>query len=341
MHPSRKNQTVFGLVILACLAGWFAGHQREIKIEQATSRSMASKVPAATPTYDVKEVSPTEALAPNFEPLQASDMQFDGIARVGQLISRETHTFKVQSWEPDLEKAFDIRIDESLVRHSEVYRVEGFPSNLVRVDTVQKVGSASAIHNSTAGQTAALWQNAMIANHVMVQVQEGVTRASLQKALPPDYQVRQRLTASDIYLVDVPMTGERAIESALLSLNRQSNVIKFAEPDFITTGAATTPNDPLYAGTTPGPQWHLPKIQAPVAWDVVKEPRNANDLEHIVVAVLDTGVDATHPDLTTTIWTNPNEVPGNNQDDDGNNLKDDIRGWDFIDNDANTMDDVG
>lgn len=55
----------------------------------------------------------------------------------------------------------------------------------------------------------------------------------------------------------------------------------------------------------------------------------------VVVAVIDTGIDWTHPDLDDNIWTNPNEIPGNGIDDDANGFVDDVRGWDFVGRDAN------
>ena len=51
-----------------------------------------------------------------------------------------------------------------------------------------------------------------------------------------------------------------------------------------------------------------------------------------VVAVLDTGIDLNHPDLSANIWTNAAEVPGNGIDDDANGYIDDVKGWDFFDN---------
>lgn len=49
----------------------------------------------------------------------------------------------------------------------------------------------------------------------------------------------------------------------------------------------------------------------------------------VVVAVIDTGIDYTHPDLAANIWSNPGEVAGNGVDDDGNGYVDDIRGINF------------
>lgn len=64
-------------------------------------------------------------------------------------------------------------------------------------------------------------------------------------------------------------------------------------------------------------------IDAPEAWDVTRG-------EGSVIAIIDTGVEYTHPDLAANIWANPNEIPNNNIDDDQNGFIDDIRGWDFV-----------
>jgi subtilisin family serine protease len=76
-------------------------------------------------------------------------------------------------------------------------------------------------------------------------------------------------------------------------------------------------------------------IDAPEAWDTTTgEPT-------FVVAVIDTGVDYNHEDLEENIWDNPEETPNDNQDNDGNNLIDDVHGWDFFSNDNNPMDEEG
>lgn len=78
-------------------------------------------------------------------------------------------------------------------------------------------------------------------------------------------------------------------------------------------------------------QWGLDRIGVREAWKVTKGS------EDVVVAVIDTGVDYTHPELDANIWVNLDEIPDNDVDDDGNGYVDDIHGWDFEDNDNDSL----
>ncbi len=93
---------------------------------------------------------------------------------------------------------------------------------------------------------------------------------------------------------------------------------------------AQTPNDPRLSEL-----WNLQKINAAQGWNAT------TGTGQTIVAVIDTGVDYTHPDLAANIWTNAREVAGNGRDDDGNGYVDDVRGYDFSSNDANPMDENG
>lgn len=77
----------------------------------------------------------------------------------------------------------------------------------------------------------------------------------------------------------------------------------------------------------PDEQWNLIDVGAAKAWNYTQGKSN------IVVAVIDSGIDFTHPDLVNQSWKNTAEIPDNGKDDDSNGYVDDIIGWDFRDND--------
>ncbi len=80
-------------------------------------------------------------------------------------------------------------------------------------------------------------------------------------------------------------------------------------------------DDPLF-----GQQWGLQTMKLPQLWQqpIITQKRP-------IIAILDTGVDIDHPDLKANIWTNTKESEGaEDYDDDGNGFKDDLHGWDFV-----------
>ncbi|MFX1505502.1 MAG: S8 family serine peptidase [Promethearchaeota archaeon] len=77
----------------------------------------------------------------------------------------------------------------------------------------------------------------------------------------------------------------------------------------------------------PDIQWNLIDVGAEKAWNYTQ------GRSKIVVAVIDSGIDFSHPDLVNQSWKNSDEIPDNGIDDDKNGYVDDIVGWDFRDND--------
>lgn len=65
---------------------------------------------------------------------------------------------------------------------------------------------------------------------------------------------------------------------------------------------------------------------------------NSRNGQNVIVAVLDTGTDYTHPALKNNIYTNPAEIAGNGKDDDGNGFIDDVHGYDFDAKDGDPKD---
>ncbi len=151
-------------------------------------------------------------------------------------------------------------------------------------------------------------------------------------------------------------TGARAFGSVrgleLVRLKRGMSVMKavtlysamagvrYAQPNYIKR-AAGMPDDPRF-----GEQWALDNtgqtggaagadIDALRAWGV---PRGD---ERVVVAVIDSGIDRTHPDLAPNLWVNGRETPGNGVDDDRNGYVDDVHGWDAVNGDGDPEDGSG
>jgi subtilisin family serine protease len=93
--------------------------------------------------------------------------------------------------------------------------------------------------------------------------------------------------------------------------------IEYVEPD--TKVYATAISDDPYVGK----QWAHAMVDTAGAWKVSRG-------RDVLVAVLDTGIDYTHPDLAPNMWKNPGEVAGNGVDDDGDGFVDDVYGWNFV-----------
>jgi len=129
-----------------------------------------------------------------------------------------------------------------------------------------------------------------------------------------------------IYRLHLPPDVD--VETGLMAA-RANPAIEYAEPDYLARPAAV-PNDSLYSD-----QWGLEKIGAESGWDVT------TGVISVTIAILDSGIDLSHEDLSGQLWTNPGETAGNGVDDDGNGLVDDVHGWNFLTNSGDLTDENG
>jgi len=128
-----------------------------------------------------------------------------------------------------------------------------------------------------------------------------------------------------IYLVEVALDfGDGAPISSSLAFRILSIPLPL-EP------ARTAEGEGLYTVYQQPVSWGLVRIGAPEAW------WTHHGDPSIVVAVIDTGIDASIPQLQESLWVNEDEIPGNGVDDDRNGYIDDIHGWDFRDGDNSSL----
>ena len=146
-----------------------------------------------------------------------------------------------------------------------------------------------------------------VPGRALVQFRQGVTSLQAQQVLQ-SVGTRFAREAPDIgiHVLELPPTAN---EMAVIHSLQARPEVAFAEPDYILPlQQQVTPNDPYYPS-----EWHLGKIQASGAWSVT------TGSPAIIIAIADTGVDATHPDLVSKI------VPG----------------WNVVSNNSNTSDAYG
>lgn len=145
-----------------------------------------------------------------------------------------------------------------------------------------------------------------VPGRLVVKLRREADDSTLTQLLQPySAHARRTLRRSNVRLVHL---AEKDAERALEMLRRHATV-EFAERDYL-AAPAWVPSDPDLAS---GQTWHLAKVQAPAAWDVTPGATN------IVVAVLDSGVQFSHPDLSGRV----------------------LAGYDFINDDADPSDDYG
>jgi subtilisin family serine protease len=128
------------------------------------------------------------------------------------------------------------------------------------------------------------------------------------------------------YRLDLDPTADLAQAWQTLAANA---AVEQVEYDYLAR-SVLTPNDPEYPS-----QWAPAKIGLPTAWDATT---GSGD---VVIALVDSGLDLTHPDLAGRLWVNADEIPRNGVDDDANGYVDDVNGWNFVADSNNLADAYG
>jgi len=103
----------------------------------------------------------------------------------------------------------------------------------------------------------------------------------------------------------------------------------FCSPNYI-YHQSIEPNDTYWSDL-----WGMTKIKAPTIWN------QSTGSASVLVGIVDTGIQTSHPDLTSNIAVNSGEIPSNNQDDDQNGRIDDVYGFNFVSNNGSVNDDNG
>ena len=152
------------------------------------------------------------------------------------------------------------------------------------------------------------------ATAVLVRLRSGTSRSHSDSLLGPDAEYNETLD-----LWRIPVAEDSSLKLTRMRLATDPGVLQ-VEP-IHRYQRAVYPDDPLYISEQ-APR--MQAINAPAGWDI--ETGSAD----IVIAVIDGGVDITHPELSDRIWVNTAEVPGNGLDDDKNKCVDDVNGCNIL-----------
>ena len=164
-----------------------------------------------------------------------------------------------------------------------------------------------------------------VAGELIVRFKPGLDQAARRRILGRHEATRKSsLRAPALELVRF---DDASLAAVAADLEGEPGVLD-AQPNYVYR-VSLTPNDPRF-----GELWGLADMDVPQAWDTT------TGSAAVKVAVIDTGVTYTHPDLSTNIWSNPDEI-ADGLDNDANGRTDDVRGWDFVDGDAVPLDPHG
>ena len=160
-------------------------------------------------------------------------------------------------------------------------------------DIVCEIDQEMRTHPSAAGTGQKQWAEGQI----IVKPRAGLSEEKFKQLLNKNGgRSKAHFRQINAHIVEVPPQAEDAI---IRALSNNPN-IEYAEKDMWVELSMVTPNDPSFSS-----QWHLPKTQTTSAWDTT-----AGD--GVIVAILDTGVESSHPDLVNNMVPGWNVVSNNN-----------------------------
>jgi thermitase len=180
----------------------------------------------------------------------------------------------------------------------------GIGSRALSRTRILLVASASSLaFSAQAAQPNVSGEGPWAKSRIIVMPRAGLSEVDLASVLRVHGGKPTRIGQSGLFIVDLPA---QASEKAVVEALAHNPHLKFAELDRRGSINAVW-NDPYL-----GSEWHLSKIGAPTAWDVSQG-------SGVTIAVLDTGVDGSHPDLSSRM------VPG----------------WNYVGDNSNTSDVMG
>jgi len=164
---------------------------------------------------------------------------------------------------------------------------------------------------------------------ILVRFRSGISEKDKETIIATHGARKKKQLKGDSGFEKLELAAGRDAKSVVLQLLLNPQV-QFAEPNFLIAKEDVNPNDPQFQE-----EWALQNsgqgggqfgsdIRARTAWDKTKGALST------VIAVIDSGIDFTHPDLTNNQWTNP--LPS---------AEGDVHGWDFVANNGEIKDEQG